>query len=224
MTALAHWIHTTTGQVARPSPCTTPPGVSSSTKQRKYPHRRQETPQHHRTPHGGTPSGGVLPTHRRGTELPAPSLPAQSPTGERNKPPASKSKPRASEQSSRNAPSGKPWNTEAPHRRDCVAPPHAMDPPGGALPWGMARWVYGGESGKARVAGTWRITLSVNADGTFGVNNGLTGMIRPRWADDAQTRIEGPCAHGTEAYPFIAQDWVPDFDTTADLGRFRMLR
>ena len=51
-----------------------------------------------------------------------------------------------------------------------------------------------------------------------GVINGPDIMIRPRWADDAQTRVEWALLHGTEAYPFIAQDWVPDFDTTADMG------
>lgn len=97
---------------------------------------------------------------------------------------------------------------------------HAMDRPGGALP--LVHGTAGDTVGeRERTYEGWN--LANNLVGKrwtelSGVINGPDIMIRPRWADEAQTRIEWALVHGTEAYPFIAQDWVPDFDTTADMG------
>lgn len=41
-------------------------------------------------------------------------------------------------------------------------------------------------------------------------------MLRPRWADEARTRIEWVLATGTEAQPAIAQDRTVLWDTTAE--------
>lgn len=47
------------------------------------------------------------------------------------------------------------------------------------------------------------------------VINGPDIMIRPQWANNTKTLIKWIFVHGTEEYPYISQDWTPDFDTTA---------
>lgn len=47
------------------------------------------------------------------------------------------------------------------------------------------------------------------------VINGPDIMFRPVWDNKYKTKIRWEFVHGTEEYPFIWQDWTPDFDTTA---------
>ena len=97
---------------------------------------------------------------------------------------------------------------------------HGMDRPAGRLPitHGTRSPVTGQ---RQRTYEAWN--LSNNFIGKrwkelSEVINGPDIMLRPKWTDDTHTYIRWEFVHGTEDYPYIAQAWTPDFDTTATGG------
>lgn len=95
---------------------------------------------------------------------------------------------------------------------------HCMNRPGGGLP--VVHGVQGGLGAQTRERTYDRWNVANNLIGKrwselSAVINGPDIMLRPRWKSEAHTHIEWVFMHGVEEYPFIAQKFTPDFDTTA---------
>lgn len=96
---------------------------------------------------------------------------------------------------------------------------HGMNRPGGSFP--LVHGTISDQGGRQRTYEHWNVAnniISKRWSELSKVANGPDIMIRPRWANPEHTAIEWAFVHGNEHYPFIAQDWQPDFDTTAPSG------
>lgn len=93
---------------------------------------------------------------------------------------------------------------------------HGMDKPGGQLP---IRHGVAYETGRyQRTYEQWNLAnnaIDKRWTELSEVINGPDIMFRPQWADSSHRRIEWVMVHGTTTNTAIAQDRVPDFDTTA---------
>lgn len=93
---------------------------------------------------------------------------------------------------------------------------HGMDRPGGGFP--LRHGTPDDTGDRQRTYERWNVANNLIGKRWRELSNVINGpdiMIRPQYVDDTKTRIEWLFVHGTEAYPFIAQTWQPDFDTTA---------
>lgn len=92
---------------------------------------------------------------------------------------------------------------------------HGMDKPGGALPIYHASPYE--QATRERTYEGWNLANNQIDKRWEELSNVIAGpdiMIRPEWANAQKTRIRWGFHHGSHAYPFIAQEWTPDFDTT----------
>lgn len=92
---------------------------------------------------------------------------------------------------------------------------HGMARPGGALP--LVHGTLADSGGRQRTYEAWNVannTIAKRWSELSQVQRGPDIMIRPRFTDTHHHKIEWVFMHGTEQYPFIAQGWAPDFDTT----------
>lgn len=89
--------------------------------------------------------------------------------------------------------------------------------PGGRLP--IVRGTRAEAGGYSRTY-PWYDLANLNVDRLLTeiseMEDGPDIHFRPRWADRNQTRFEWVMVHGTNAQPVIAQEWSPDWDTTAE--------
>lgn len=96
---------------------------------------------------------------------------------------------------------------------------HGMDRPGGQFP--LVHGTLADSGDRERTYDAWNVANNLIAKRWTELSNVINGpdiMIRPAWANEGRTAIQWVFVHGTEQYPFIAQEWVPDFDTTAAAG------
>lgn len=97
---------------------------------------------------------------------------------------------------------------------------HAMDRPGGYFPI-RHKEIPGDTGQRERTYEKWNVSNNMIGKRWKELSEVIGGpdiMIRPAWANEQHTKIEWHFCHGGEAYPFIPQTWVPDFDTTAPQG------
>ncbi|WP_237220383.1 hypothetical protein [Rothia nasimurium] len=96
---------------------------------------------------------------------------------------------------------------------------HAMDKPGGALPIYHASPYE--QATRERTYEGWNLANNQVDKRWEELSNVIAGpdiMIRPEWANPQKTRVKWGFYHGTHDWPFIAQAWTPDFDTTAPVS------
>lgn len=92
---------------------------------------------------------------------------------------------------------------------------HGMDKPGGALPIYHASPYE--QATRERTYEGWNLANNQIDKRWEELSNVIAGpdiMLRPEWANQEKTRIRWGFHHGSHAFPFIAQKWTPDFDTT----------
>lgn len=96
---------------------------------------------------------------------------------------------------------------------------HGMERPGGQFP--LVHGTLGDTGERQRTYERWNVANNIIAKRWTELSNVINGpdiMIRPAWANEQRTLVKWVFVHGTEEYPFIAQAWTPDFDTTAPSG------
>ncbi|WP_314455800.1 hypothetical protein [Rothia aeria] len=98
---------------------------------------------------------------------------------------------------------------------------HGMDRPGGHLP--ITRATPDQETAaRERTYEKWNVSNNLIGKRWKEITEVINGpdlMFRPKWANKEHTLIEWEFCAGGEAYPFIPQAWVPDFDTTPALAQ-----
>mgnify|MGYP003082930659 FL=1 len=98
---------------------------------------------------------------------------------------------------------------------------HGMDRPGGHLP--ITRATPDLETAaRERTYEKWNVSNNLIGKRWKEITEVINGpdlMFRPKWANKEHTLIEWEFCAGGEAYPFIPQSWVPDFDTTPALAQ-----
>lgn len=91
-----------------------------------------------------------------------------------------------------------------------------MAKPGGALP--IVRGTPAEAGDHQRTFEWWNVANNAVDKRLEELSNVIDGpdvMLRPRWATEARTRVVWALVTGTSVNPTIAQDWLPDWDTTA---------
>lgn len=93
---------------------------------------------------------------------------------------------------------------------------HGMNRPGGLL--NLEHGTPNEAGGRQRTYEGWNVANNLIGKRWTELSKVINGpdiMIRPQWANNTKTLIKWIFVHGTEEYPYINQDWTPDFDTTA---------